>query len=229
MTLRQTIQISASLLAADLGNLGKAVRDAEHAHVDSIHIDFMDGHYVHNLSFGIDVIAALRPYTSLPLMAHLEISDPDDFVSDFAQAGADMIIVCEDTCPDPEATIRTIRSKGVQVGVSLNPDRPLDLARSYLNQLDLLLILTVLPGFGGQELMRSVLPKIGDARSLINGLGKPVTLGVDGGISRETVADVVGAGADTLIVGSAIYRGDVGKNVRALRSLITTVQGADAS
>ncbi len=229
MTLRQTIKISASILAADFGNLGKAVRDAELAHVDSIHIDFMDGHYVHNLSFGIDLIAALRPHTSLPLIAHLEISNPDDLIPDFAQAGADMIIVCEDTCPDPEATIRTIRSKGVQVGVSLNPDRPLDLARGYLNQIDLLLILTVLPGFGGQDLARSILPKIADARSLVNRLGKPVALGVDGGISRETVADVVGAGADTIIVGSAMYRGDVGKNVRALRSLITTVQGADAS
>ena len=216
---RATIKISASILAADFSNLGEAVRDATNAHADSIHIDFMDGHYVRNLTFGLDLIPALRCHTHLPLVAHLEIENPDALVSDFARAGADMIIVCEDTCPNLGATIQAVRSAGMQVGVSLHPDRPLSLVTDYVDQLDLLLILAVPPGFGGQKLMPSVLPKIADARRLIDTTGKPTGLGVDGGINCETVAQVVQAGADTLIVGMAIYRGNVAENISVLRHL----------
>jgi len=224
MNPKQTIRISASILAADFSNLGEAVRDVESAGVDSIHVDFMDGHYVHNFSFGIDLLAALRPHTSLPLVAHLEIENPDQFVADFAGAGADMIIVCEDTCPHPEATLGAIRAEGVQAGVSLNPDRPLHLVREYVDQLDMLLILGVLPGFGGQKFLSSVLPKIAEARNMIDAIARPTALAVDGGINLETVTDVVRAGADTLIMGSAVYRGNVKENVQTLRSLVTPPQ-----
>ncbi len=217
------IKISASILAANFSDLGGAVRDAETAGADSIHIDFMDGHYVHNLTFGLDLIPALRRHTSLPLIAHLEIANPDEFIQDFARAGADIIIVCEDACPDLGATIRAIRSGGVQAGVSLNPDRPLDLAKDHLDGLDMLLLMSVVPGWGGQAFIPSVLPKIAEGRRLIDGLARPVALAVDGGVNRDTVVDVVRAGADTLIMGSAVYSGgDVARNVGSLRDSISS-------
>lgn len=215
----QEIRISASILAADFSNLGKAVRDVETAGADSVHIDFMDGHYVHNLSFGIDLIAHLRPHTSLPLIAHLEIDNPDAYVADFARAGVDGIIVCDDTCRHPVATINDIRSNGIQAGVSLNPDRPLELAEKYLDQLDLLLLMAVLPGVGGQRFQPSVLGKIAAARRLADRMVKPFQVGVDGGINSSTLSDVASAGADLAVIGSAIYRGNPRENLRRLRGL----------
>lgn len=215
------IQFSPSILAADFSNLAQAVREAEEAGAASIHIDMMDGHYVHNFTFGLDLFPALHCHTSLPLMAHLEIDNPDAFITDFARVGADGIIVCEDTCPDLKATIQTMRSAGIQVGVSLNPDRPLSLVQPYLEQIDQLIILSVWPGFGGQPFDRSALPKIEAARSLFNQMSKPPTLAVDGGINQDNIAAVVQAGADTLIVGSAIFRGGaIGDSLDHLRRLI---------
>ncbi len=216
--------ICASILAADFGELRQAVRSAERHGIDSIHVDIMDGHYVHNFTFGIDLIPALRRCCRLPLAVHLEIDNPDGFIADFAKAGADTIIVCEDTCPDVHATIRASRAAGVRIGVSLNPDRPLDLVRDYVDQIDLLLILAVFPGFGGQELIPATLPKIRAARELLDRTPQPPRLGVDGGVNRETVADVLQAGADTLVIGSALYRGDVAENVRTIQTLIATAE-----
>lgn len=217
------IKISASILAADFSDLGGAVRDAEAAGVDSIHIDYMDGHYVHNLTFGLDLIPALRRHTSLPLFTHLEIANPDDFIADFTRAGADMITVCEDTCPDLKSTIRAIRSEGVKAGVSLNPDQPLDLLEGHWDQLDMILLMSVVPGWGGQAFIPSVLPKIAEARRVIDRLDRPIALGVDGGVNLDTLVDVVRAGADTLIMGSAVYSGgNVTSNVGHLRDSIAS-------
>lgn len=215
------ILFSPSILAADFSNLAQAVRAVEEAGAASIHIDMMDGHYVHNFTFGLDLFPALHRHTSLPLMAHLEIANPDAFIADFARVGADGIIVCEDTCPDLKATIQMMRSVGVQVGVSLNPDRPLSLVQPYLEQIDHLIILSVWPGFGGQPFDWSVLPKIEAARSLFNQMSQPPMLAVDGGINQDNIVAVVQAGADTLIVGSAIFQGGgVGDNLNRLRQLI---------
>jgi ribulose-phosphate 3-epimerase len=217
------IEISASILAADFSDLGRAVRDAEDAGADSIHIDYMDGHYVHNLTFGLDLIPALKRHTGLPLLVHLEIANPDDFITDFAQAGADMITVCEDTCPDLGATLGAIRSEGVKAGVSINPDQPLELVEGHWDELDMILLMSVVPGWGGQAFIPSVLPKIAEARRLIDGLDRPIALGVDGGVNRDTVVDVVRAGADTLIMGSAVYSGgNVASNMGHLRDSIAS-------
>jgi ribulose-phosphate 3-epimerase len=215
------IQFSPSILAADFSNLAQAVREMEKAGAASIHIDMMDGHYVHNFTFGLDLFPALRRHTALPLIAHLEIDNPDAFIADFARVGAAGIIVCEDTCPNLKATIQQMRSMGVQVGVSLNPDRPLSLVQPYLEQIDQLIILSVWPGFGGQPFDPLALPKIEAARSLLNQLPKPPALAVDGGINQDNIAAVVQAGADMLIVGSAVFRGGaIGDNLDHLRRLI---------
>lgn len=155
------VHISASILAADWSDLRQAVKEAEEAGVDSIHVDIMDGHYVHNLTLGIKALPCLRPHTGLPFVVHLEISNPDDFIADFAEAGSAMIIVQEDTdtCPDLRATIEKIRGYNVAVGVALNPDRPLSAVICFLHQIDLLLIMSVFPGFGGQKFLAEVLPK----------------------------------------------------------------------
>lgn len=215
------IKFSASILAADFSNLAQAVREAEKGGSASIHIDIMDGHYVRNFTFGPDLIPALRPHTSLPLIVHLEIDNPDEFISVFAGAGTDAVVVCEDTCSNLAASIAAMRAAGLEVGVSLNPDRPLSLIKPYLAQIDHLILLAVLPGFGGQKFDPSVLQKIREARILFNQLSKPPTLGVDGGINRQTIAAAVDAGADTLIAGTAIFQhGTVRKNILNLRRLI---------
>lgn len=220
MSFAGSIQFSPSILAADFSNLAQAVRAVEEAGAASIHIDIMDGHYVHNFTFGLGLFPALRRHTLLPLIAHLEIANPDAFIADFAGAGATGIIVCEDTCPDLKATIQAMRSVGVQVGVSLNPDRALSLVQPYLEQIDHLIILSVWPGFGGQRFNPSVLPKIEAARFLFNHMSRPPVLAVDGGLNQDNVAAVVRAGADTLIVGSAIFGdGSVGDNLKRLRHL----------
>ncbi|MBC7262641.1 MAG: ribulose-phosphate 3-epimerase [Chloroflexi bacterium] len=220
----QGVHISASILAADWSNLGQAVKEAEKAGVDSIHIDIMDGHYVHNLTLGIKTLSCLRPHTKLPFVAHLEISNPDDFVADFAEAGSDMLIVQEDTCPDLAATIQRIKDYKVAVGVALNPDRPLSAVIHVLHQIDLLLIMSVFPGFGGQKFLAEVLPKVEEARRRIRDLANPPAIGLDGGINPQTIQASVRAGANFLAIGSAIYgEGSVRDNVRKLRDLTILV------
>lgn len=214
------IHISASILAADWSNLGQAVREAEEAGVDSIHIDIMDGHYVHNLTLGIKTLPCLRPHTRLPLVAHLEISNPDDFITDFAEAGSDMIIVQEDTCPDLSATIERIRGYNIAVGLALNPDRPLSAVIGFLRQIDLLLIMSVFPGFGGQKFLAQVLPKVVEACQLVRDWENPPAIGLDGGINQQTIQAAVRAGANFLAIGSAIYGGgSVRDNLHKLRRL----------
>lgn len=214
------VHMSASILAADWSNLGAAVREAETAGAESIHVDIMDGHYVHNLTFGIKLFQDLRPHTRLPLIAHMEISNPDHFIADFAEAGSDMIIVHEDTCPDLRATMRQIRAHNVKVGVALNPDRPLDALANLLGLMDLLLIMSVDPGFGGQEFLDRVLPKVEAARRLADGLENAPAIGMDGGINCHTVQACIRAGADFLALGSALFKqGELKDNLSELRSL----------
>lgn len=198
------------------------MKEAEEAGVDSIHMDIMDGHYVHNLTFGIKMLPCLRPHTNLPFVVHLEIDNPDDFIADFAQAGSDMIVVQEDTCPDLTATIEKIKSYNIAVGVALNPERPLDVMTHVLAQIDLLLIMSVFPGFGGQRFLPEVLPKVEEACRLVHDLESSPAIGLDGGINRQTIQAAVRAGANFLAIGSAIYAGgSVGGNLRELRRLIT--------
>jgi ribulose-phosphate 3-epimerase len=214
--------ISGSILAADFADLAGAVATAERAGVDSIHVDVFDGHYVRNLAFGPKTVADLRRRTSLPLHAHLEIRRPCDFIAEFAAAGADMIIVQEDSggpedCGELAVSLDAIRVAGCEVGLCVNPDRPLARALPYLDLIDMLLFLSVPPGFGGQPFQPRVLEKLAAARDACAGLPRRPLLAIDGGIHGGNVRQCVDAGADVVIVGSALFGGDVGANARGLR------------
>ena len=215
------IHITASILAADFANLGDAVRDAEAGGADSVHIDMMDGHYVPNITFGLDLIPALKKRTSLPLVPHLELENPDDLIDSLARLGSDMIVVQEDTCPDLSKTIRHIRSYGIGVGVGVNPDRPIEGVLPFLDQVDLVIVMSVNPGFGGQVFDRQVLSKVEMTRQYVSERDLDVRVGIDGGVNEKTIADVLRAGADYLVIGSAIFgQGDVVQAVARLRGAI---------
>lgn len=219
------IHIAASLLAADFACLGPAAQEAEGAGASSIHIDMMDGHYVPNLTFGFDLIPALKKWTSLPLVAHLELDNPDELIDPLAQLGSDMIVIQEDTCPDLSKTIAHIRSYGVKVGVGVNPDRPLEPVLSYFQHVDLVIIMSVPPGFGGQSFHEHVLPKVSLARDWRDERGLDLGIGIDGGVNEQTIGRVVQAGADYLVIGSAIFQRDgITPSIARLQELIRANQ-----
>jgi len=214
------IKISPSILSADFGNLRHDAIEAVAAGGCAVHIDFMDGHYVHNLSFGLDVIPALKSHVSVPLVAHLEIEAPDRFLRDFAEAGSDMIVVQEDTCPNLPRTIDAIRDLGVEAGIGINPDRNFSRIEAHphiLREIRLLIVMGVYPGFGGQRFAATVEKNISRAVELREEAGVNFDIGVDGGVSTATVPHIVAAGANYLIAGSSIFNGDISKNMAALR------------
>jgi ribulose-phosphate 3-epimerase len=176
---------------------------------------------VHNLTFGPKLLTWLRPHTSLPFVVHLEIEKPDEFVDTFAEAGSDLIVVHRDVCDDPVATIDRIRAHGVKAGVALNPDSPVSEVVDVFDQVDLLLIMSVHPGFGGQSLMPATLDKLRTARRRAQSLGLAPLIGLDGGINLETIQDCIAAGANFLAIGTAIYGdGRAAENAKALRGTI---------
>lgn len=215
--------ISASLLAANYACLGQEVRRAERAGADSFHFDMMDGHYVPNLALAPDHLTALRPHTRLPFHAHLELANPDEVLDKFQPMQADLIIVCRDTLPAPSRTLARIRALGMRAGLSLNPDEPLDAARDYLSEIDLLLILGVFPGFGGQLMQPGTLEKITQARQALRSLSLGVPIAVDGGVNPQTAPGLVKAGADILIIGTALFRASrISRAVAQFKALAST-------
>ncbi len=200
------MQLSASLLAADFACLGREVRRAELAGADSFHFDMMDGHYVPNIALSPAHLSALRPHTRLPFHAHLELANPDEVLERFEPLGADLIIVCRDTLPDPQRTFALIRSQSAKVGLSLSPDDLLENSRPCLPEIDLLLILAVYPGFGGQAPQPNTASRIVEARRLIDQMGLHIPLAVDGGVTLENASALLAAGADTLVIGTALFR-----------------------
>jgi len=199
------IRIAPSILSADFARLGEQVREAEGAGADIIHVDVMDGHFVPNISVGPLVVNAVRGVTDLPIFVHLMIEEPDRYLEAFAQAGASGLCVHWETCTHLHRTIQYISSLGVMAGVALNPATPADLLREILSYLDLVLVMTVNPGFGGQEFIASMLGKIGLVRQMITALQPACMLEVDGGINTETAPEVVAAGANVLVVGHAVF------------------------
>jgi ribulose-phosphate 3-epimerase len=199
-------QVSASLLAADPARLGDEVHRAAQAGADSFHFDMMDGHYVPNLAFAPDALAALRPLTSLPFMVHLELDNPDQVLDTFYPFPADVIIACLDTLPEPHCTLERIRKRRAQVGVSINPDEPVTKVLSLLPELDLLMILGVFPGFGGQPIAADTPQKVAEAARYRKQLGLPLRIAVDGGVNANTAPILVEAGADMLVVGTALFK-----------------------
>ena len=203
------VRIAPSILAADFARLGEEIAAVSEAGADFIHVDVMDGHFVPNITIGPDVVAALRPATQLPFDVHLMISPVDCYVPAFAEAGADIITVHPEAGPHLHRTVQLIRSEGKKAGVALNPGTPVEALHNVIDDVDLILVMTVNPGFGGQAFIDSQLAKIAAARALIDASGRDIDLEVDGGINAETAGRAIGAGADLLVAGTATFSGGV--------------------
>jgi ribulose-phosphate 3-epimerase len=204
------IKLAPSILSADFARLGEQIDEVARAGADYIHVDVMDGHFVPNITIGAPVVASIRPVTSLPLDVHLMIEHPERYISQFAEAGADIITVHVEASPDLQATIRLIKEQGAKVGVSINPPTPLGAVEEFLPYVDLVLVMSVNPGFGGQPFIPETLPRITRIRKLLNDRGLHAELEVDGGINAANAPDVVKAGADVLVAGNSVFRATEG-------------------
>ncbi len=200
------VQIVPSVLPADFARLGEDVAALEKAGVDRIQWDVMDGHFVPNLTFGPDVIAACRSHVQVPFEAHLMVTNPDLLLKNYVEAGCELVIVHAETCQHLHRTLASIHELGARAGVALNPSTSLEDIRHVIDLTDLVLVMTVNPGFGGQAYIATMEPKIAEARALIARSGRPVELEVDGGIGPDTIAGAAAAGADVLVAGSALFR-----------------------
>lgn len=216
-----TKKVAASILSADFSRLGEEVQAVEKAGVDYIHVDVMDGHFVPNITLGPMIVRALHRATSLPLDVHLMITNPDFFLPDFIQAGSHILTVHVEATPHIHRTLMEIKKKGVRAGASINPGTPLNLLEPILDWIDLALVMTVNPGFGGQEFISGMMRKIEELRRVIDQRKLPVELSVDGGVNLENIGRVARAGADVLVTGSALFKtGDYQKTIRSLREQI---------
>src|SRR5215470_8186713 len=204
--MRQRTRIAPSILSADFARLGAEVEAVTTAGADFIHIDVMDGHFVPNLTIGPLVVSALRPFSQKPFDCHLMIAPADPYVAAFADAGADIISIHPEAGPNPHRTLQLIGSLGKKAGYVLNPGTPVELLDPVMDMVDLILIMTVNPGFGGQKFLASQLPKIKAARARISASGREVMLEVDGGINSETAKLAIAAGADVLVAGNAVFQ-----------------------
>jgi ribulose-phosphate 3-epimerase len=199
------VKIAPSILSADFAKLGKEITDVEQGGADLIHIDVMDGHFVPNITIGPLIVDAIRPITELPLDVHLMIENPDQYLDAFAKAGADYITVHVEACRHLHRTIHHIKELGVKAGVVLNPATPVESILSIINDVDMVLLMTVNPGFGGQKFIHSVLPKIRQVRDLAQSRNLDLEIEVDGGVNEETAKLCIEAGANVLVAGSAVY------------------------
>jgi ribulose-phosphate 3-epimerase len=218
------IKIAPSILAADFAKLGQEVKEVEAAGAELIHIDVMDGHFVPNISFGAIALEAIRPLSTLPMDVHLMIENPDQYIEQFAKAGADYITVHVEACRHLHRTIQLIRSFGVKPGVVLNPHTPIETIQHVLEDVDMVLFMTVNPGFGGQKFIESVVPKVEALSTIIKERGLSVEIEIDGGINAETIIPCAKAGATIFVAGSAIF----GKEDRAVALHQIKQAGLDA-
>jgi ribulose-phosphate 3-epimerase len=212
--------ISASILAADFARLGEEARAVEAAGADWLHVDVMDGHFVPNITIGPEVVKAIKPHVSIPLDVHLMISPVDPYLEAFRDAGADWITVHPEAGPHLNRTLQHIRHLGAKAGVAFDPSTPPEVIEWMLDDVDLVLVMTVNPGFGGQKFIRSQLAKISRLRAMIEASGRDIVLEVDGGVTPESAGDCLRAGASALVAGTAVFRGGpdaYAANIRALR------------
>jgi ribulose-phosphate 3-epimerase len=218
------LRIAPSILSADFAKLGDEVRAVDEAGADWIHIDVMDGHFVPNISFGPVVMNSIRSVTKKPFDVHLMISPVDRYLEAFAKAGADTITLHAEAGPHLDRSLQTVKALGKRAGVALNPATPVDHIKHVLDRLDLILLMTVNPGFGGQSFILAMIDKIRETHDLVR--GRDIDIEVDGGITVETAPLVVRAGANALVAGSAIFQGDAkayGRNIAAIRTSATTL------
>ena len=214
-------RLAPSVLAADFSRLGEEIASAERAGVDMLHLDIMDGHFVPNISYGPGIVKAIDMKSGAFLDAHLMLTEPEKYFEAFAKAGADSITFHLEVHPEPTATIKRLRALQVEAGLSINPDMPVEKVLPFLEQVDLLLLMSVYPGFGGQKFMANVIPKIEAARDYIDTHGLTTQISVDGGIDANNADRVVAAGADILVMGTAFFksaeRSDLVSHVKGLR------------
>jgi ribulose-phosphate 3-epimerase len=204
------IKLAPSILSADFARLGEQIDELAGAGADYIHVDVMDGHFVPNITIGAPVVASIRAATSLPLDVHLMIEHPERYISQFAEAGADIITVHVEASPHLHATIRAIKESGARAGVSINPPTPIGVVEEFLPHVSLVLVMSVNPGFGGQPFIPETLPRIAHIRKVLDDRGLSVELEVDGGINANNAPDVVKAGANVLVAGNSIFKAQEG-------------------
>jgi len=221
MAFKSQVKIAPSILASDFSRLREQIKSAEDGQCDWIHLDIMDGHFVPNISFGPPVVASVRTCTKLTLDTHLMISDPDRYLEAFREAGADRITVHQEACTHLNRTLNRIRELGAKSGVAINPATPVSLLTDVLGDVDLILVMTVNPGFGGQEYLPATEEKILQLRSMIDSSGRSIELEVDGGIDPATAPRAVAAGATVLVAGTSVFRQkDIPAAIQALRKAV---------
>ncbi|MFE8699030.1 ribulose-phosphate 3-epimerase [Cytobacillus sp. FJAT-54145] len=212
------VKIAPSILSADFSKLGEEIKDVERGGADYIHVDVMDGHFVPNITIGPLIVEAIRPVTKLPLDVHLMIENPDQYIEAFANAGADYITVHVEACRHLHRTIHHIKSFGVKAGVVLNPATPVDTIQHIIDDIDMVLLMSVNPGFGGQKFIPSVLSKITQVKEMAVSRGLDIEIEVDGGVNKETARLCIEAGANVLVAGSAVYNeSDRGLAIKTLK------------
>lgn len=217
----QSTKIAPSILSADFSRLKEEIQAVETAGADWLHVDVMDGHFVPNITIGPVVVEWIRKVTTIPVDVHLMITDPDKYAPEFIKAGADWISIHPDTCTNPHATLAKIRELGAKTSVAVNPDVPLKKVEDCFTDIDMLLMMTVFPGFGGQAFIPDVLPKITEARKLIDQRQLSVLIEVDGGIKADNIDRVVRAGAEVIVSGSGIFRTpDYAETIRQMRKAV---------